>query len=87
MSRLPLPFAAAVLLLLPGCLAKTAIDVVTLPVRITGKAVGAALPSQRKRDEKRGRAMRKYEECLGKEERNAAKQHRPAEAARCGEAP
>jgi hypothetical protein len=86
--RLPLRFAAlAALLLLPGCLAKTAVDVVTLPVRVTAKAVGAALPSQKKRDQKRGKALRKYEECRGKEERKAAKDHRPVAVERCGEAP
>jgi hypothetical protein len=85
---LPLRLAAPVaLLLLPGCLAKTAVDVVTLPVRVTAKAVGAALPSQKKRDQKRGRALRKYEECLGKEDRKAAKDHRPLDRTRCGEAP
>ena len=86
--RIPLRLAAlAAFLLLPGCLAKTAVDVVTLPVRVTAKAVGAALPSQKKRDQKRGKALRKYEECRGKEERKAAKDHRPVEIERCGEAP
>ena len=79
--------APAALLALPGCLAKTAIDVVTLPVKVTTKAVGAALPSQKKRDQKRGTALRKYDECLGKEERKAAKDHRPVDEAPCGEAP
>jgi len=85
---LPLRLAAPLaLLLLPGCLAKTAVDVVTLPVKVVGKGVSAALPSQKKRDQKRGRALRKYEECLGKEERKAAKDRRPVDQARCGEAP
>jgi len=85
---LPLRLAAPLaLLLLPGCLAKTAVDVVTLPVKVVGKGVSAALPSQKKRDQKRGRALRKYEECLGKEERKAAKDRRPVDHARCGEAP
>lgn len=87
-SRVPLRLTAlAALLLLPGCLAKTAVDVVTLPVRVTAKAVGAALPSQKKRDQKRGRALRKYEECRGKEERKAGKEQRPVQIERCGEAP
>jgi len=85
---LPLRLAAPLaLLLLPGCLAKTAVDVVTLPVKVVGKGVSAALPSQKKRDQKRGRALRKYEECLGKEERKAAKDRRPVDQARCGKAP
>jgi hypothetical protein len=84
--RLAAPMAL-LLLLLPGCLAKTAVDIVTLPVKVVGKGVSAALPSQKKRDQKRGRALRKYEECLGKEERKAAKDHRPVDQARCGDAP
>jgi hypothetical protein len=85
---LPLRLAAlGALLLLPGCLAKTAVDIVTLPVKVVGKGVSAALPSQEKRDQKRGKALRKYEECLGKEHRKAAKDHRPVNEARCGEAP
>lgn len=90
MARPPLLLrlaAPAALLALPGCLAKTAVDVVTLPVKVAAKGVGAALPSQRKRDEKRGKALRKYEECLGKEERKAAKERRAADPERCGEAP
>lgn len=82
--RLP---AIAALLLLPGCLAKTAVDVVTLPVKVAAKGVSAALPSQKRRDQKRGKALRKYEECLGKEERKAAKDHRALDETRCGEAP
>jgi hypothetical protein len=79
--------APAALLALPGCLAKTAVDVVTLPVKVAAKGVSAALPSQKKRDQKRGKALRKYEECLGKEERKAAKSGRPFDQSRCGEAP
>ncbi|MBV9930188.1 MAG: hypothetical protein JO013_04505 [Alphaproteobacteria bacterium] len=85
---LPLRLAAPLaLLLLPGCLAKTAVDIVTLPVKVAAKGVNAALPSQKKRDRKRGKALRKYEECLGREERKAAKEGRPMDETRCGEAP
>jgi hypothetical protein len=81
----PLRLAAlAALLLLPGCV-KTAIDVVTLPVRVTAKAVGSALPSQKKRDQKRGKAIRKYEECLGREARKAHKDGREPDRTRCEE--
>jgi hypothetical protein len=54
---------------LGGCLAKTAVDVVTLPVRAAGKAVDLATTSQSEADEKRGREIRKREEELGKLER------------------
>jgi hypothetical protein len=78
--------APAALLALPGCI-KTAVDVVTLPVKVVTKGVGAALPSQKRRDRKRGKALRKYEECLGKEDRKARAQKRPVDQSRCGEAP
>lgn len=49
-----------------GCIAKTAVDIATAPVRITSKAVDMATTSQSEADEKRGRAMRKHEERIGK---------------------
>ena len=58
-----LPFAA---LGLSGCLAKTAFDVATAPVRVASKAVDLATTSQSEADEKRGREIRKREERLGK---------------------
>lgn len=66
----PRPLVALGLALtLSGCLAKTALDVVTAPVRLTGKAVDLATTSQSEADEKRGREIRKREERLGKLER------------------
>ena len=55
--------------LLSGCIAKTALDVVTAPVRVAGKAVDLATTSQSEADEKRGRDLRHEEERLGKLER------------------
>ena len=55
--------------LLSGCLAKTALDVATAPVRAISKAVDLATTSQSEADEKRGRALRRDEERLGKLER------------------
>ncbi len=55
--------------LLGGCLAKAALDVATAPVRVASKAVDLATTSQSEADEKRGRAMRKHEEQIGKLER------------------
>jgi len=60
---------AAACLLLSGCLAKTALDVATAPVRVVSKAADMATTSQSEADEKRGRAMRRDEERLGKLER------------------
>lgn len=62
-----LPFIAPLAALtLPGCIAKTALDVVTLPVKVVSKGVDAATTSQSEADEKRGRNVRKQEEEIGK---------------------
>ncbi len=56
------------LLALSGCytVAKTAVDVATLPVKAVSKGVDLATTSQSEADEKRGREMRKAEEAYGK---------------------
>jgi hypothetical protein len=51
--------------------AKTAVDVVTLPVKAVSAGVDAATTSQSEADEKRGREIRKEEERRGKEARLA----------------
>lgn len=56
-------------LALQGCLARAAVDVVTLPVRAVSAGVDAATESKSEADEKRGRAIRKREERLGQLER------------------
>ncbi|GMM91825.1 hypothetical protein [Qipengyuania sp. MTN3-11] len=61
-----LPFAA---LTLSGCLAKTVVDVATLPVRAVGKGVDLVTTSQSEADEARGREIRRREERLAKRER------------------
>ena len=57
------PLAA---LLLSGCLARTALDVVTLPVKVASKGVDLATTSQSEADQKRGQEIRQREERLGK---------------------
>jgi hypothetical protein len=47
--------------------AKTAVDVVTLPVKVVSAGVDAATTSQKEADEKRGREIRKQEEERGKQ--------------------
>ena len=74
---------AALPLALGGCLARTAVDVVTLPVKVASKTVDVMTTSQSEADETRGRAMRLYEECLGKEERRAAREEREPDPSRC----
>jgi hypothetical protein len=63
---LKLMVTAAVLPLLSACVvesvAKTAVDVVSVPVKVASAGVNAVVPSQKKADEKRGREMRKQDE-------------------------
>jgi hypothetical protein len=68
---------------LGGCLAKTAVDIVTLPVKAVSAGVDAVTTSQKEADEKRGRAIRKREECMGKEARKAEKEHREPDYSGC----
>jgi hypothetical protein len=68
--------ASLLVLLLPllsGCIitdvAKTTVDVVSVPVKVVGKGIDAALPSQKRDDEKRGRELRKADELRARDER------------------
>lgn len=71
--------------LLGGCVARTAVDVVTLPVKAASKTVDVLTTSQSEADEKRGRQIREREECVGKEERRAQRQQRVPDYTRCDE--
>ncbi len=59
--------------LLSGCIvgsvAKTAVDVVSVPVKVVGKGVDAALPNQKRADEKRGRELREKDQRRARDER------------------
>ena len=59
-----------------GTVAKTAVDVVTLPVRAASAGVDAVTTSQSEADEKRGRDLRKVDERRGREARLAAERCR-----------
>ena len=61
---------------LQGCLAKTALDVVTLPVKVASKGVDLATTSQSEADEKRGREIRKSQERVAKLEKRYDKERR-----------
>lgn len=74
MTRILLSVAAA--LLLTGCIARTALDIVTLPVKAAGAAVDAVTTSQSEADEKRGREIRKQEEREGKAARKREKERK-----------
>ena len=68
------PLLAAVPLL-AGCVvetvAKTAVDVATIPVKVAAAGVKSVVPSQKKADEERGREARKQDEERGKQYRLA----------------
>jgi hypothetical protein len=68
-----LPLALAVSGCVVGTVAKTAFDVVTLPVKIASAGVDAATTSRSEADEKRGRELRKADEKRARDEREAAK--------------
>ena len=66
--------------LLGGCvaqqLASTAVDVVTLPVKVVSEGVDAVTTSQAEADRRRGRQIREEEERLGREARRRERQER-----------
>jgi hypothetical protein len=69
MRKFLIPLAAALPLLSGGCLAKTAWDVATLPVKAGGKVVDWTTTSQDESDRNYGRKMRKKEAQEGRERR------------------
>ena len=75
---------AAALPFLSGCVvgtvAKTAVEVATLPVKAVSAGVDAATTSQKEADEKRGRELRKQDEERGKQARLAEERCRKGRA-------
>jgi len=53
-------------MLLSGCLARTAVDIVTLPVKVASAGVDAVTTSQAEADQRRGREIREAEEREGR---------------------
>jgi hypothetical protein len=72
-----LPFALAGCV---GTIAKTAVDVVTLPVKIVSAGVDAATTSQSEADANRGRELRKADEQRGRQARLAEERCRTNKA-------
>lgn len=66
-------------LVLGGCLAKTALDVATAPVKIASRGVDLATTSQSEADEARGRELRRREARLGSLERDYGRQLKDCE--------
>jgi hypothetical protein len=60
---------AAALLTLPGCVAKAALDLATMPIRATAQAADWATTSQDEADRNRGRDIRREEEREGRRAR------------------
>ena len=56
-----------------GTVAKTAVAVATLPVKVASAGVDAVTTSQSEADEKRGRELRKADEKRARDERAEAK--------------
>ena len=81
----------ALAITLPGCVvgtvARTAVDVVTLPVKVVSAGVDAATTSQAEADQKRGREIHKAEEERGRQLRLAedrCRKGRPLPTDNCG---
>ena len=67
--------------ILSACaVASTAVDVVTLPVKVVSKGVDLATTSQSEADERRGREIRKEEERFGRERRELEQRCRKGRA-------
>jgi len=60
-------------LLLTGCIG-TAVDLVTLPVRVVGKTIDVLTTSQKEADRNRGRRERKAEEKAKKDAKKAERE-------------
>jgi hypothetical protein len=73
---LPLALSGCII----GTVAKTAVDVVTLPVKVVSAGVDAATTSQAEADQNRGRELRKQEEEQGKQLRLAEERCRKGRA-------
>ena len=72
MRALPVLLVAAALSgCVVGTVAQTAVDVVTLPVKVASAGVDAATTSQAEADQKRGRELRKAEGERGRQARLA----------------
>ena len=76
MTKLLWIAAPLMLIVLPGCVAKTALDVVTLPVRAGAQAADWATTSQDESDRNYGRKMREQEAREGKARKKADKERR-----------
>jgi hypothetical protein len=73
MRKSAMTFALCLPLLAGGCIARTAFDVVTWPVKATGQVIDWTTTSQEEADRNYGRKMRKQEAAEGREMRRRDK--------------
>ena len=76
MRKFLIAATAALPLLAGGCIAKTIVDVATLPIKATAQAADWATTSQDEADRNYGRKMRKKEAREGKEMRKYCREHK-----------
>ncbi len=76
MNRALILAAPLMLLALPGCIARTAANIVTMPVRAGAQAADWATTSQDEADRNYGRKMREKEARDGKAMKKAEKERR-----------
>ncbi|WP_022682961.1 hypothetical protein [Sphingobium bisphenolivorans] len=76
MSRHLVLAAPILLFALSGCIARTAANIVTMPVRAGGQVVDWTTTSQDEADRNYGRKMRKQEAQEGRERKKAEEQRR-----------
>ena len=74
MRKILFPLIVALPLLSGGCIAKTIVDVATLPVKAASQGVDWATTSQEESDRNYGKKMRKKEAAEGKARREAEKE-------------
>jgi hypothetical protein len=82
MRKFVIAATAALPLLSGGCIAKTLVDVATLPVKAGGQVADWATTSQDESDRNYGRKMREKEEREGKALRKACKKNPDSEECR-----
>jgi hypothetical protein len=80
MRKILLPFVIALPLLSGGCIAKTLVDVVTLPVKVAGQGVDWATTSQSESDRNYGKKMRQKEAAEGAAKKRADEEQSMSDA-------
>ena len=76
MRKFMILIAAALPLVTGGCIAKTIVDVATLPIKATAQAADWATTSQEESDRNYGKKMREQEAREGKERKKRDKECR-----------